>query len=429
MSVFNAMATAISGLEANGQALSVISDNIVNANTTAFKGSRTEFQSVLAQDLSSSSASMGRGVQVGGVTTLYTQGALTRTDRGMDCAINGDGFFVVRTNNKATQYTRDGAFRFDKDGWMTTLGGGRVQSYLANEGKLTGKIGDLRIPYSTIPAKPTQKLELHLNLDARTPVNLNAMDLARPDETSQFQASVSVFDSVGNQHAVAVYFNRTSDSQWEWKAMTDGGSLAGGTKGVPTEVAQGNLLFDQQGNLVSQDQSLTNTSFASGALPDQPLFFDFGNIATNNDELNKREVTSMYGSKHSVFRSTQDGWTAGYLTNTQIDGDGFIKGLYTNGETRLMGKLAVARFEAPERLSKSGENQFSETAQSGMPLVGYANTSGRGGVQNQTLEQSNIDLAKEFVDMIKAQRGFQASTKSISVANQMLDEIVNLYRA
>ena len=137
----------------------------------------------------------------------------------------------------------------------------------------------------------------------------------------------------------------------------------------------------------------------------------------------------MYGSKHSLFRTTQDGYTAGYLSSTNIDAEGNIKGIYTNGESRLLGKLAVARFEASERLNKAGENMFRETLASGMPLTGYANTAGRGGIMNQSLEQSNVDMAKEFVDMIRAQRGFQASAKSISIANNMLDEIINLYRS
>lgn len=429
MGVISSMATAISGLEANSEALGVISDNIVNANTNGFKGSRTEFHSILAQDLTSAGGSeVGRGVQVGGITTLFGQGPISRTERAMDCCINGDGFFVMKSNRGGTTYTRDGSFRFDKDGWFTNLSGSRVQSYLANDGRITGKLGDLRIPLNTIPAKTTSKIELHLNLDARQAVADKELDLLRPDETSQFNANVAIFDSVGNQHAVGVYFNRTSDHTWEWHAMADGASLAGGTKGVPGEVARGMLTFDQSGNLTSSDQSLVNTSFAAGAIPDQNLHFDFGNL-NSGDEMHRRETTTMFGSKHSLFRSTQDGYTAGYLANTQIDADGHIKGLYTNGEARLLGKLAVARFEAPERLSKNGENQFRETNASGMPLVGFANTAGRGGIMNQSLEHSNVDLAKEFVDMIRAQRGFQASAKSISVANNMLDEIVNLYRS
>lgn len=427
MSIISSLATAISGLEANGQALGVTSDNIVNANTTGFKGSRTEFHSVLAHDLSTSAGEIGRGVQVAGTTTLYTQGPMTKTERGMDCAINGDGFFVLRGQGRGTTYTRDGSFRFDKDGWFTSLGGSRVQAYLANDGKMTGKLGDLRIPFNSIPAKPTKNIELHMNLDGRTPVSDTPIDLTRPDETSQFHANVAVFDSIGNQHSVGVYFNRTSDSTWEWHAMTDGGNLAGGTQGAPTEVAQGSMNFDQLGNLTTSEQTLTNTSFSKGAMADQALHFDFGNIASN-EEISRREATTMYGSKHSLFRSTQDGWSAGYLSNTNLDADGHIKGTFTNGETRLLGKLAVARFEGPERLSKAGQNQYKETMASGMPLLGEANTSGRGSIASQTLEGSNIDLAKEFVDMIRSQRGFQASAKSISVANNMLDEVVNLYR-
>ena len=153
MSVVSSMATAISGLEANGQALGIISDNIVNANTTAFKSARGEFQSILAQDLKGAGAEMGRGCQLGGITTLFTQGPITKTDRGTDVAINGAGFFCLKSDTHGMTYTRDGSFHFDKDGWLTNLSGSRVQTYQPVEGKLTGRIGDLRLPFNTIPAK------------------------------------------------------------------------------------------------------------------------------------------------------------------------------------------------------------------------------------------------------------------------------------
>jgi flagellar hook protein FlgE len=236
-----------------------------------------------------------------------------------------------------------------------------------------------------------------------------------------------VFDSVGNAHPVSMYFNRTAENQWEWYAMTDGSDVVGGTKGTPAAVARGTLDFDQLGRLQGSTQETLNTSFAGGAVPQQAMVFDFGDPI--NDLGTGQKGTTMYGATNGVFRNVQDGFTAGHLADTIVDGDGMITGVYSNGENRVLGQLAVARFDAPERLTKTGENMFIETPGSGQAEIGKAKTNGRGAIATRALEASNIDLANEFVEMIKAQRGFQASAKSISTANDMLEEIINLRRS
>jgi len=428
MAVMSSMATAISGLDAHGQMLAVVSDNIVNANTTGYKSSRIEFQNILSQDLVSSAtgAQIGRGVEVGGITNILTQGPVTRTERGTDLAVNGNGFFVVKSDTYGQTYTRDGSFRFDKDGWLTNLNGARAQAYASTpEGKITGKLSDIRIPYNTIAARPTDKIQMHVNLDARTTVGL-PLDLNKPEETSQYTTTTQVYDSIGNAHGVNMYFNKINDSTWEFHGMTDGANLLGGTAGTQTQIAQGTLLFDPTGKLQNVEQSLTNTTFANGAIPDQQMRFDFG------DPLNElgtgERGTTQYGSKNATFRNIQSGWAAGVLADTSIDSDGIITGVYSNGQNRVLGQIAVARFESTERLSKLGQNQFRETVESGQPLIGKPNTNGRGTLMTKSLEGSNVDLAKEFVDMIRAQRGFQASAKSITTANDMLDEVIKLQR-
>ncbi len=429
MSVVSSMATAISGLEAHGQMLAVISDNIVNGNTTGYKSSRVEFQNILAQDLVSSAtgAQIGRGVQVGGITNILTQGPITRTERSTDLAINGNGYFITKSDTFGQTYTRDGSFRFDKEGWLTNLQGSRVQAYQANpEGRVTGKLTDVRIPYNTIAAKPTEKVTMHVNLDARMQPGL-PLDLTKPEDSAQYTTATQVFDSIGNAHSVSLYFNKLADGAWEWTAMTDGGNLLGGTPNQQTAIANGNLLFDQEGRLQNSEQTLVNTTFANGAIPDQSIRFDFGDPI--NEAGTGERGTTQYGSKNATFRNVQTGWAAGVLADTSIDADGMITGVYSNGQDRVLGQVAVARFEATERLSKLGENQFRETVESGLPLIGKPNTNGRGTLMTKSLEQSNVDLAKEFVDMIKAQRGFQASAKSITTANEMLDEVIKLQRA
>ena len=426
MSLNSSFATAISGLDANGTSLSIVSDNIVNANTTGFKCSRGEFQTVLANDLlhSGTGAQAGRGVMLQNITPLFSQGSITRTERSTDLAVNGNGFFLVKGDNTGQTYTRDGSFRFDKNGWLTNMNDLRVQAYQASpEGKITGTLGDIRIPFKTIPAKPTNKVEMHLNLDARLPVT-PPLDVTHPEETAQFTTATSIFDSVGNTHSVSLYFNKTGDANWEWYAMSDGADLLGGNKGQQTPIARGLMTFDPEGKLSTSSQETLNTTFANGAIPDQKLEFNFGDPL---DKLGTGERgTTQYGSKSGAFRNVQDGWGAGTLADTAIDSDGLITGLYTNGQNKLLGQIALARFEGTERLAKLGQNQFRETIDSGQPLIGIADTNGRGQIMTKSLESSNVDIAKEFVDMIKAQRGFQSSAKSITTANEMLDELMKI---
>jgi flagellar hook protein FlgE len=338
-------------------------------------------------------------------------------------AVNGNGFFVVHSD-KGLAFTRDGSFRFDKDGWMTSLSGDRVQAFMAGmDNKISSKLGDIRLDFTVIPAKPTGRVEIHANLDARLGVG-QALDLTRPEETAHFTTATQIFDSVGNAHSLSVFMNRTSDSTWEWHAMTDGGELTGGVKGQPASVAQGTLTFDMHGKLDSVTQNILNTSFTGGAIPDQGLVFDFGDSLA--EQGTGQKGCTMYGSANAVFRNNQNGWGAGVLADTIIDSEGLITGVYSNGQNRTLGQMAMARFDAMERLTKVGANQFKENSQSGQAIIGKANTGGRGAIQTRSLEQSNVDLASEFVDMIKSQRGFQASAKSITTANEMLEEVINL---
>lgn len=428
MGLGSSFATAISGLEAHGQMLSTITDNIVNANTVGFKGSRTEFQTILAQDMSGNAVNqIGRGVNVAGTTMLLNQGSITNTGRNTDLALNGNGFFIIRSENRGNTYTRDGQFRFDKEGWLTNVNGYRVQAYQATpDGVISGKLGDIRLPYNTIPAKATKTIELHLNLDARLPLG-RELDVTRPAETSQFATSLQIFDSIGVAHGLNVFFNKTQDNVWEFNAMTDGSELQGGTPGQLETVLQGSLRFDEIGRLQGVDQNVVNNNFANGAVPDQELRFNFGDAL---EEMGTgQKGTTAFGSKGATFRSVQDGWAAGVLSDCNVDENGVITGIYTNGINKTLGQMAVARFEATERLARLGENQFRETVASGQPMIGMANTNGRGSIMPTSVELSNVDLAKEFVDMIKAQRGFQASAKGITTANEMLDDVINLKRA
>ncbi len=428
MSIVSAFSTGISGLEANSDMLSTVSDNIVNANTVGFKSARTEFQTILSEDVAMASGynQLGRGVSVAGITNLFTQGALTKTDRATDLAISGNGFFVLKGDHFGYSYTRDGQFRFDKQGWLTNMNGSRIQAFQADpDGKIGGKIGDLRLSYNTLAAKATKKIDLHVNLDAREAPNA-LFDIKNPDKTAQFSTALQIHDSVGNEHSLSVYFNKNKDAVWEWHAMVDGGDVQGGTSGVPVEMAKGTVMFDETGRLKSVQQQSLKTTFVGGSLPNQEIELNFGDPLDQNGT--GASGSTQYGAKSGTFRNIQDGFASGSLVDTSIDPDGVLTGVYSNGQMKVLGQIALARFEATERLDKVGGNQYRESSGSGSALIGKANTNGRGAMVGKSVEQSNVDLAKELVDLIRAQRGFQASTKSISAANDALEQILNIKR-
>ncbi len=424
MALYNAIDTSLSGLEANGQHLSLVSDNIVNANTTGFKSTRGEFQDFVLQHLiAGPNQDVGRGVNMAGTTTSFHQGSINHTERNTDVAINGNGFFVL-DGGKGRSFTRDGSFRFDRQGWLTTLNGERVQAYQAGaDGSISGKVSDIRVPQDSLPARPSNRVQVHMNLDSRANV-YDKFDLDHPQETAQFSTASSVYDSLGNQHSVGMYFNKVDDGTWEWVAMADGAEMDKGDPGEQVQVARGLLVFDEVGRLEYSDQYLTNTSFAGGAKPNQELQFDFGDAI--DDDGTGVKGSTQYGAKSSVFRNVQDGFGSGTLLDMDIDAEGIVSGVYSNGFSRPLGQLAIARFEATERLGRVGQNQFKETTNSGAALLGKSNANGRGQVVTRSLERSNVDLASEFMEMLRAQRGFQASARSINTANNMLDEIVAL---
>ena len=237
--------------------------------------------------------------------------------------------------------------------------------------------------------------------------------------TSNFSTSVTAYDSLGRAHQVEIYFRRNAGGDWEWHALTDGGGLEGGTAGTPAEIASGTLSFGPDGALVASTQS--SNFQPAGATAPQPLSFDFGTPGSTGG------VTQFAGTSAVSFLS-QDGYAAGELTGVSIDRDGRIVGAFTNGQTRVLGQVAVADFDAADQLERLGGNLFGQMPLAGQPTIGPPGTGGRAQIAAGALEQSNVDLASEFVRMITAQRGFQASSKVITTADQLLGDLISLKR-
>lgn len=427
MSLFSSLYSGASGLAANSLELAVVGDNIANSNTVGYKSHRAAFEDALAQSLVGISGQRGMGTQLAAVQRMMTQGALIGTGSPTDLAIQGEGFFVVRGSANGREgifFSRAGQFTLDRDGYLTTSDGMRVQGYAANElGELQRTLGDIRIAGLTSTPRATETITIRANLQADAAVPA-AFDPANPDATSSFSTSTTVYDSLGKPHQVEIYFCKVADGSWEWHALVDGGSIDGGTPGVSEEIASGTLTFDTGGKLVSQTQ--TSDFRPVGATGPQPLTFDFGD-PTSTGGTGLAGIT-QFASPSAVTFLNQDGYAAGNFASVSIEADGSIVGSFTNGQTRVIGQVALADFTAPDKLERLGGNLYAANQLTGEPNIGVATTGGRGSIVSGALEQSNVDLANEFIRMISAQRNFQANSKTLTTADQLLADLIQLKR-
>ncbi len=435
MSLLTALNTGTTGLEANSQELSIVGDNIANANTIGFKQGRAAFEDALVQQVigAPGGGQLGLGTRLQAIQRIITQGALTQTGLSTDLAIQGPGQFILSGNHNGTQgrfYSRAGQFTVDKTGYLVNLEGLRVQGYPADpKGVVQGGLGDLLVGTASADALPSTAITMKGNLAADDAISATpAFDILDPTGTSNFRSSVQIFDSLGQAHTVDVYYRKTAAGAWDFHALTDGGGLTGGTAGVAQEIASGSLTFDTTGKLTTQ----TNGPVAFnpvGATNPQPLTFNFGD-PTGTGGTGVAGFTQFGGTaKQSATTFTgQDGNGFGALSSVQINNKGEVLGSFTNGTTRVLGQVAVADFKAADKLERLGGNLAVESTDSGQPTIGEPAAGGRGTIVSGALEQSNVDLANEFVRMIAAQRGFQANSKTITTADSLLGELMQLKR-
>jgi len=428
MGILSSMYTGVSGIQANGEALGVISDNIANANTVGFKTSRAEFADVVAKSLKGvlGGHQIGRGTKLNGVTGIFSQGSVTQTEKATDVALTGDGFFVVDTP-EGRAFTRNGAFNFNKDGELVNVDGNTVKGFQADDnGKITTKLENIKLDRAIIDAKKTEKVDISMNLDTRADVLPAGFDPARPDATSNYSTGVTVFDSAGNSHNLTMYFVKSGDNQWNWHAMAKGEEMVGGQKGVGVVGATGTLQFTIDGKLQSQTINSNAFNFAKGAQPDQAIEFKFGDDILGGGTGLKG--ATQYGSVSDIYKHTQDGYTAGTIGGLSFNDDGTLAAFYTNGVTKNLAQLAIAKFENNEGLFKAGNNMFKESRNSGSANIGAPNTAGRGKVFAKSVEASTTDIASEFVSLIQMQRAFQANARTLSSSDELMQEVLNLKR-
>lgn len=429
MSILRTLNTGASGLAAHGEALGVVGDNIANANTVGYKRSRGEFQDVLGM-ASAGAEGAGSGSRLAHIQQMWSQGALLTTESPTDLALSGDGFFVVKGNVGGVEsnfYTRAGQFRIDKEGFLTNPDGLNLQGYMADaQGNLDGTVSDLQISNATLPATATTTADMALNLDAKAVPPALPWDPNDPGGTSNFSSGMTVYDSLGNSHELTVYYRKTGSNSWEWHALADGAEMSGGTAGTPVEGASGTLTFTSDGALDTETLNQSSWDFVD-ATAGQSIAFDFGTAITG-DGGDGMDGATQLGAASSMNGIKQDGFAAGSVSGISISADGSVMGVFSNGQKRLLGQVAVADFKSNDGLARMGQGLWAETKDSGEALIGAAESGGRASIVAGALEQSNVDIGREFVDLIAYQRGFQANSKIIQTADEIYGELVNLRR-
>ncbi len=392
---------ALSGLNAASTDLQVTSNNIANANTTGFKSSRAEFADVFSGDASG----IGNGVRLTDVRQSFTQGNVEITSRELDLAISGNGFFVVNDGGSLL-YSRVGAFGMNADGYVENAQNERLQIYpaQANGSFNTGTLQDLRITTDTSPPQPSTLVDMNINLpgDAQVPV-IPTFDPNDP-ETYNNSTSTVLFDSLGVAHTGTYYFSKTAGG-WEVNQTVDG-----------------NIVGAAQPFDFGSDGTIANPPNGIVTYPT----YDPGNGADPIAMSLDLSATTQFGSNFVVNSMNPDGRAAGRLRNIGIEQDGVVFARFSNGQALALGKIALANFSNPEGLVKSSDTSFQETFSSGVPQRGEATESNFGLIQSGSLETSNVDLTEQLVNMITAQRLFQANAQVISAMDTVTQTIINI---
>jgi flagellar hook protein FlgE len=428
MGISSALYSGVSGLNTNGQAMSVIGNNLANTNTLGFKGSRTIFADLLSGTINGSGgqSQVGRGVGMSKVDQIFSQGTFESTESNLDVAIEGSGFFVLKQpGDETAYYSRAGSFRFDQNGYLVNPEGLRVQgkAFDANGLLGAGDASDIQVESSgLVQGNVTSTLQLTTNLDSTEPAIAAAFDYTDPS-TYNYSSSVQVFDSLGNPQLLTTYFTKTADNTWNasWSAEKDDGSgtIMSGTFAAPLDFTSDGILT----NAAAIPPSETTATIPAGA--------GVGQLDWNNGTTPTAVVitfdTTQFNSESVVISQNQNGSGAGNLTGVAIDPEGVVVASYSNGVQTKISQLVLGRFVNPGGLALAGSNLYTSTTTSGAARTGLPGPE-LGNIFTNSLEQSNVDMGAEFVRMITVQRGFQANSKIITTVDELLGELINLKR-
>ncbi|BCU07652.1 flagellar hook protein FlgE [Allochromatium tepidum] len=437
----------LSGLRAAAKDLEVTGNNIANSATIGFKKSRAEFADIYASSFGTCANKSAVGVRLAAVTQQFSQGNLELTGNTLDLAVNGEGFFVLRneTGQNEMVYTRNGTFQVDRDGYVVSSAGKRLQVYPPQTPNSniaafsSGNLTDLQLPLDNIGAKATTEVDINFNLNADAEVIADAggpafgwpalPDTAPDPNSYNWSTTYQVYDSLGSPRDVTMYFVKTGPLTWDVHVgMYDVNNAtppeppvmidATGTGG-PVEI-----VFKADGTIDTVNGATVPDTAA--VIPiSMPAFTDNGADALVSS-IKLDNATQYSSSKNSVIDLTQNGYSAGTLSGFDVDTDGIVFARYSNGQSHILGQVAMANFKNPQGLAQIGDNNWAQSYGSGEPVYGAAGDGRLGSIQSCALENSNVDLTEELVNMITAQRNYEANAKTISTADQMTQTILNL---
>ncbi|MFT4246796.1 MAG: flagellar hook protein FlgE [Pseudomonas sp.] len=403
--------TSLSGLRASNTDLNVTSNNIANSATTGFKESRAEFADIfMGSTYGIANNAVGSGVRVADIAQQFKQGNIDNTENTLDVAISGEGFFNV-SNNGNTLYTRSGNFQMDKSGYVITPDGYNLQVFAPNDDgtAVTSAMQNLQLTTTDSAPNPTSSVSADLTL----PANASAPTVSPfdPSDTDSYNHSTSltVYDSLGVSHTLTLYYVKTANAnEWQQYAYIDGSSVSAS----PTT-----LQYSDSGTLTSPasgEIALDSFTPSNGA----------GTLSITLDMAN----SSQYGESFAVNDLSQDGYAAGRLSKFEIAQDGMVYANYSNGNKVLLGQIALTNFNNKQGLAPQGNNCWTASAAAGTPRTGAPGSSNFGNVQSGALEASTVDLTEQLVNMIVAQRNFQANAKMITTQDELTQTVININR-
>ncbi|MDF3874037.1 flagellar hook protein FlgE [Pseudomonas putida] len=425
----------LSGLNAASTSLNTTGNNIANVGTTGFKSARAEFGDMYANSLflGSGRYKVGSGVSTQAISQQFTQGNVTTTGASLDLAINGNGFFIT-SNNGSNSYTRAGAFGTDSSGNIVDANGNRLQGYGVNaDGDLvSGVLTDLTVSTAAVSPKATSNLTETVNLNSSDTVPSESPFDASNSKSYNYTFATDVYDSQGNKHSLNQYFVKTDTNAWSMYVTVDGVNPADPSS---TEPYSADLSFSSAGALVGSTSDdftvgslgkLTLTNWVPASQNADGDMVANGASPASGGMLLDVVATTQYNTTSAQTAKVVDGYAPGSLSSLSIDADGYLFGTYSNGQSKVIGQVALANFANMQGLTPSGSTSWKESYASGVPVVGAPNSGVMGDITAGALEDSNVDLTSELVNLIKAQTNYQANAKTISTESTLMQTILQM---
>jgi flagellar hook protein FlgE len=412
----------LSGLAGASSDLDVIGNNIANANTVGFKQGQAQFADMYANSVATAvNNQIGIGTQLSEVQQEFSQGTITSTGQALNVAINGNGFFQMSSNGQSV-YSRNGVFSLAANGTIINAAGQTLMGYGANaQGVINSATTvPLTVPNSNLPPSVTKNVGFSFNLNSQSAVSTTPFN---PTDSTTYGAtnSIKVNDSLGGTHAVNVYLVKTATGTWEAYATTGTNNqlVTGTSSGVAGDL--GPVTFDSSGNLIPTPPATTVTPFTF-SIPDAAST-TAGAVQTMSMSL---AGTTQYGATTGALNSTQDGYSSSELGGFTVGTDGTLTGTYTDGRTQALGQIALATFADQNGLQDIGGNNYEQTAASGLAQISVPGSTNHGLLQGGAVENSNVDLTSSLVDLITAQRNYQANAQTIKTQQTVDQTLINL---